>query len=630
MMMRLILYNYIIFNWIVQLSVAATILVVLIIILQKLFKNRFGAKFQYIIWFALIIRLIIPQLPTSPISIFNYIPSTKQMPPIIVVDKNIQDKKQISAGARINAEYDIYDNESDFDKLYSPNFSYIAKNTPLDQQINFILSLIWIAGVLAIGIYKLLIYIHFQRKIRKSPNFCDDKIISILENCKSQMKINKYIKLVETEKIKSPSLIGFIKPVILLPKDIHGVVHIEKLNYVFIHELAHLKRGDIITNWIIQVLQTLHWFNPIIQYGFNKMCEDMEISCDSLALSYINDEETKEYGITILNLAEKISKSTRLPGMASVVSSKSKMKRRIIMIKLFNKKSYKLSAMAVATLLVLGCSVLTDAKAASVKDQIVSKFKHQDKIDYPFVNDPQIVGRWQAVDFVENIDDFKVDKKIFKGDLYVKELNFLDNGKVSKSGFTWTKDLILHQADKTASKYVIKEINGSTYMFFEWKSGDYTIWGRKPNYYVMKKASSTPSVTTNIEGKEVGATRADKIDYTFIDDSQVIGKWKSVDFVKKPNDFKAGVQSWQGDLFLNNLNFSKEGNLDFGFVKDEKLAIAKLTWTKGIVIDKNNKTASKYIIKEINGSTYMFYEWKSGDYTEGGMEPYYYVLEKTN
>ncbi len=630
MMMRLILYNYIMFNWIVQLSVAATILVVLIITLQKLFKNRFGAKFQYIIWFAVIIRLIIPQLPTSSISIFNYIPVAKQMPPIIVENKNIQNKKQISSIAKINAEYGMYDNERDFDKLYSPNFSYIAKNTPLDQQINFILSIIWITGVLAIGSYKLLIYVHFQRKIRKSPRLCDYKIISILENSKSQVKINKYIKLVQTEKVKSPSLIGFIKPVILLPKDIHAVVNIEKLNYIFIHELAHLKRGDIITNWTIQILQTLHWFNPIIHYGFNKMCEDMEIACDSLALSYINDEDTKEYGITILNLAEKISKSTRLPGMASVVNSKSKMKRRIIMIKLFNKKSYKLSAMAVATLLVLGCTVLTDAKASSVKDQIVSKFKHQDKIDYPFVNDPQIVGRWQSVDYVKNIDDFKVDSKAFKGNLYVKELNFLDSGKVSKSGFTWTKDLILDGADKTASKYVIKEISGSTYMFFEWKSGDYTLWGRKPDYYVMKKVSATPSLTINIEGKEVGTTRTDKIDYAFIDDSQVIGKWKAVDFVKKPTDFKAGAQSWQGDLFLNNLDFAKEGSLDAGFVKDGKIASAKLTWTKGIVINKNNKTANKYIIEEIDGSTYMFYEWKSGDYTEGGMEPYYYVLEKTN
>ncbi len=630
-MVRLFFYNYILFNWIVQLSVAASILIVLVLIMQKLLKNRFGAKFQYIIWFAVILRLILPQLPTSSISIFNYIPSANQMPPIIVVEKSTKNEKQISTEPRINSAYAGYYTESISNQIL--NFSYVTKNTPLNPDISFFLSLIWIIGVLVISIYKLSIYVYFQNKIKKRSAFCDTEVLNILENCRSQMKITRYIKIIETEKIKSPSLIGIIHPIILLPKNIHEIVSMSKLNYIFIHELSHLKQRDTLVNWIILILKTLHWFNPAIHYGLSKMCEDMEISCDSLALSYMKDDEAKEYGLTILNLAEKISIYNKLPGMASIVSSKSKIKRRIIMIKMFNKKSHKVSAVAMASLLVVGCSVLTDgnAKASSIKNQIVSSLsKHQDKVDYPFVNDAQLIGRWQSVDFVKDINDFQVNNKNLNNDLSVKELNFLQDGKVSKSGFTWTKDLILHKTDRTASKYVIKEINGSTYMFFEWKSGDYTMRGMKPYYYVMKKVSSVPSLTTNTNGKEVGNGKVDKIDYSFVNDWQVIGNWKSVDFVKNTSDFKPGNQSWQSDLFLSTLNFAKDGNLNLTVSNEGKVNSAKLTWTKSIVIDKNNKTASKYMIKEINGSTYMFFEWKSGDYTDGGMKPYYYVLEKTN
>jgi bla regulator protein BlaR1 len=630
-MVRLFLYNYILFNWIVQLSVGASILIVLVLIMQKLLKNRFGAKFQYIIWFAVVLRLIMPQLPTSSISIFNYIPSANQMPPIIVAEKNTKNEKQISAEPRINSAYDGHDTESILNQIL--NFSYVTKNTPLNPDISFFLSLIWIIAVFVISIYKLSIYIYFQNKIKKRSAFCDTEVLNILENCRSQMKITRYVKIIETEKIKSPSLIGIIHPIILLPKNIHEIVSMSKLNYIFIHELSHLKQRDTLVNWIILILKTLHWFNPAIHYGLSKMCEDMEISCDSLALSYINDDEAKEYGLTILNLAEKISIYNKLPGMASIVSSKSKIKRRIIMIKMFNKKSHKVSAVAMASLLVVGCSVLTDgnAKASSIKNQIVSSLsKHQDKVDYSFVNDAQLIGRWQSVDFVKEINDFKVDTKSCNDDLFVKELNFLQDGKVSKTAFTWTKDLILDKSQKTASKYVIKEINGSTYMFFEWKNGDYTMRGMKPNYYVMKKVNSVPSLTTNMYGKEVGNGKVDKIDYSFVNDQQVIGNWKSVDFVKNTSDFKPGNQSCQSDLVLDSLNFSKDGNLNSRFSKDGKISNLKLTWTKSIVINKNNKTASKYMIKEINGSTYMFYEWKNGDYINGGREPYYYVLEKTN
>jgi bla regulator protein BlaR1 len=109
-----------------------------------------------------------------------------------------------------------------------------------------------------------------------------------------------------------------------------------------------------------------------------------------------------------------------------------------------------------------------------------------DKIDYPFVNDPEALGTWKSVDFIDNIEYYKPGTREFKGDLYLKELIILENGKTNWA-FTWTKGLILHSGDKTAAKYLIKEIDGTKYMFFEWKSGDYTIRHMKPGYYVLKK-----------------------------------------------------------------------------------------------------------------------------------------------
>jgi len=51
----------------------------------------------------------------------------------------------------------------------------------------------------------------------------------------------------------------------------------------------------------------------------------------------------------------------------------------------------------------------------------------------------------------------------------------------------WTKGLVISTREKTVSKYYIKGIGGSVYMFYEWKSGDYTFRHRKPSYYVLKK-----------------------------------------------------------------------------------------------------------------------------------------------
>ena len=230
-----------------------------------------------------------------------------------------------------------------------------------------------------------------------------------------------------------------------------------------------------------------------------------------------------------------------------------------------------------------------------------------DKVDYPFVNDPNALGAWESVDFVENIEDFIPEKRNFKSDLFLKELFVLENGKTNWA-FTWTKGLIL--SNDTASKYLIKELDGSIYMFFEWKSGDYTIRHTKPNFYVLKK----------VPGKVYVESRtSDKIDYPFVDDPNVIGTWRSVDYVETPEQFRPDRKRWKaGDLFLKELDFLPEG----------KIKNSQDIWTKGLVLDTDSKTASRYIFKEIDGSTYMFYEWKSGDYIFRGEKPSYYVLKK--
>ncbi|TAL05093.1 MAG: hypothetical protein EPO07_04140, partial [Verrucomicrobia bacterium] len=125
-----------------------------------------------------------------------------------------------------------------------------------------------------------------------------------------------------------------------------------------------------------------------------------------------------------------------------------------------------------------------------------------DKIDLPFVNDPQVLGRWESVDFVTNPSEFNPDQRAWRGELFFKGLNFLENGKFPESWQTWTKGVVIHRGDKTASRYEIREIKGQPYLFFEWKSGDVTILGRKPSYYVLKKVVAADSAGASSAGAE--------------------------------------------------------------------------------------------------------------------------------
>jgi hypothetical protein len=105
----------------------------------------------------------------------------------------------------------------------------------------------------------------------------------------------------------------------------------------------------------------------------------------------------------------------------------------------------------------------------------------------PFVNDPNLVGTWISVDFVRSSEDFVPGQKCWKGgDLYLKRMVFLDGG-TTVGPWRWAKGEIYHPVEKTHAKYQIRHIDGQSYLFFEWMSGDVTLLGRKPCYYILKK-----------------------------------------------------------------------------------------------------------------------------------------------
>jgi bla regulator protein BlaR1 len=145
----------------------------------------------------------------------------------------------------------------------------------------------------------------------------------------------------------------------------------------------------------------------------------------------------------------------------------------------------KLKLLAVAAILAgfgaLVCAGEVGINTVEVDGRLV------DDIDLPFVNDPEVLGEWVSVDFVETPRDFRPGMKSFGVALYLKGLTFLPEGKTAMPWFNWTKGVVTHKGDKTAARYIIKEIKGAKYMFFEWKSGDYSIRHQKPQYYVLKK-----------------------------------------------------------------------------------------------------------------------------------------------
>lgn len=124
----------------------------------------------------------------------------------------------------------------------------------------------------------------------------------------------------------------------------------------------------------------------------------------------------------------------------------------------------------------------------------VEEIQIKDNTNLPFILDKRVIGAWEAVDFIDKIEDFDAKKKFncdsaLKSEILYKDgtrLRLWKNGHVHIN-LNWTKDYLINKEWGTVSEYKIVEADDELFMIVEWKSGDYVYGGRVNGYYVFKK-----------------------------------------------------------------------------------------------------------------------------------------------
>ena len=104
-----------------------------------------------------------------------------------------------------------------------------------------------------------------------------------------------------SSEVGSPMLVGVVFPVIYMP---HREISPEMMRVVFLHELTHYKRKDLMIKWFALFVNAVHWFNPMAYLLCANLSEACEISCDMKVTMDMGEEEQRLYMKTILELVE--------------------------------------------------------------------------------------------------------------------------------------------------------------------------------------------------------------------------------------------------------------------------------------------------------------------------------------
>ncbi|MGG0123342.1 M56 family metallopeptidase [Bacillus paranthracis] len=355
------------FDWLIETSLMASILVGFILCIKILFRNKLAPQWQYMLWIVLMIRLLLPWSPDSSYSIYSLLSYRSSVSEVI--PKNMPSTESI---VNIESDRTVESNSKMVTKTSEPEVE-----VSLEQQTPFSLyklaMYVWLAGVILLAVITFITNSRLYSYIKKQPDITDEQVVTVFNRCKQSMKMKKAVTLRLAGKIASPTVFSFFRPKVLLSKKHMKVLNEQQLQYVFYHELAHIKRNDVAVNWIMYSLILLNWFNPILWYAYFCMREDQELACDAYALTFIDKEEQIAYGHTIITLLEHYS--YQAPSLANLSRNKRTLKRRIVMIKKFQKKSYRLSLLGVIVIVAIASLSLFNARATEGKE------KQEDKVE---------------------------------------------------------------------------------------------------------------------------------------------------------------------------------------------------------------------------------------------------------
>ena len=191
------------------------------------------------------------------------------------------------------------------------------------------LSSIWLAGCLLLGLKLLATALVLRRRLSACRPVTDAAVLDLLDACRRRLGLRRTPALLVTPECLSPCIVGTWSPRIVLPESLVTQSSPARLRHVLAHELAHLVRGDLWTNWLLLAARILHWFNPVAWWTARAMQAEREAACDELAFAALGEAERPAYAATIVELAASLSPSAIAPGLIGLFSSTFRLKVRV-------------------------------------------------------------------------------------------------------------------------------------------------------------------------------------------------------------------------------------------------------------------------------------------------------------
>lgn len=359
--------------WVLQSSAVATLVATVILGIKWLFHDKLDARWHYLIWLVLLVRLLVPVSAgffRTPVSLLEAVPVLSWLKLCELA-------------------------------VYKAGHGDIAR----------LLLGIYLVGAVVLLAADLMVYLALRIRIGRAKKSFDEGDIweeakgkaqgepdarkadvrrgqqdmwlasaaaaGKVEEVAAMYGLHSCRKICVQRNLSTPYVCGILHPVLVLPEELadkleraadpggageNGDAAFQRQEEtVILHELLHQKYRDVLVNVLLHLVRALNWFNPLMWYVVSVVQNDGEALCDQRVLEYMEREGNgagceKEYGMLLLRMAEGKEKHPARVGTSNLANSYRNMKTRIHRIADFHKVPEGIGIVTLCITLVLGVS----------------------------------------------------------------------------------------------------------------------------------------------------------------------------------------------------------------------------------------------------------------------------------
>lgn len=293
---------------VLQQGVAAGLVALFLLILQRIFLDKLSPRWQYGVWVVLLLRLVVPAGIGARTTVLDLWPFVEQ--------------------GRVQAELHLSSAYASPWISSLPSAPWPIPPITAPQSVTDWLFVVYLAGVLAWAIWFGLCAFRLHRRVGTGVPVSGARLEAV-RRVAEQYQLPLPRRVVECKWDHGPFLMGVLRPTLVLPM---GWTPEEA---VILHELLHLRHRDVLAGWVVTLFRCLHWYNPVLWYAFDKMGQDREALCDQRVLERLEGEERRDYGRCLLAMAD--DKAVRIPGATTMANGARGVKARIEAIARFKR-----------------------------------------------------------------------------------------------------------------------------------------------------------------------------------------------------------------------------------------------------------------------------------------------------